>query len=675
MPEPRAAVGDGMDSLFAPAVRRNATGPREGTKTVAAAPPPAPSASAEALSKRYRDEHILHATDRIVDGFRDYFAEGVIVDRSRDERLEDYVHKARKKLQKASDPVTAVMVMALLTSELCGRSGHHASGLKERFKQRIGGDKGGVMLGSLLADDRAKAKKKDLLPGAALARHRALAFKYLADYLGGPDCTLERDSTRNVAWNSVRLDQVGYVVDVVHDPGALYEAGSPKQQEYFRLLEPDVSVKMLTTISAREELTGRVPRPAWHVEASELQCGRGERDKLGKGGFGEVFRGSWAGTIVAIKVVKDTDPSDYDVMDFVLEIALLSRLNHPNVMRFWRGCVEFNSGKRGLLMVTEHIARGGLSGLLHGHGGQALPGTLTIAQSLWLSLGVARGMQYLHTCKVLHLDLKSPNVLVDNDWTPKLCDFGLAKISAKDTGEGLQTTLRGVSPVWAPPEMFDEQADDMTEKADVYSYGIVFFEIMSRKLPFQEISQRQLPKAKFEGVLPHISKPITEDCGALILSCCSHRPSARPSMRGVAARILELAEVRCIDLARVAMPPWETSAAGAGGREEAGASRESEARMTELEEEKRIIQKRIEDARGQRSRIQESHFGKGLAKEEIEPMFPPNQASGGGAAAGSGPGEAVGAAGGGAASGGARPTLVSATPTDRSDSNKCCTLF
>lgn len=74
------------------------------------------------------------------------------------------------------------------------------------------------------------------------------------------------------------------------------------------------------------------------------------------------------------------DPTDHDVLDFILEIALLSKLNHPNIMRFWRGCAEISGGRRSLLLVTEFVEKGGLSTLLHGHGGPRLEAELTSAQ-------------------------------------------------------------------------------------------------------------------------------------------------------------------------------------------------------------------------------------------------------------------------------------------------------
>mmetsp|Transcript_37618 Transcript_37618/g.70280 ORF Transcript_37618/g.70280 Transcript_37618/m.70280 type:complete len:676 (+) Transcript_37618:178-2205(+) len=616
-------MADGVDALFAPAARRTGSRPEASPKPPETA---APSTSARTpanevakrLSKQYLETHKLDFNDRITDGFLDMVSEKVLLNRERDERLEMFVEKAVKKLHKASDPVTAMMVMALLVSEFCGRSGLHAAGLQGRFKERVEAEResdGMLLLGSLMGE---QGKKKKVL-GCCLVRHRALAFKFLADLLQRHyvECTLERNKATMTVWNTVIFDGVSYVLDLMHEPGAMYEAGTQKQEEYIRWLDNGASETHTVTISMRQELAGRVPRPNWHVETSDVVCPRKDEDLLGKGGFGQVFKGTWAGATVAIKVVRDKQPTDYDVLNFILEIALLSRLNHPNVMRFWRGCAEFaTGGHRNLLMVTEHIEKGGLSTLLHGHGGPKLPEALTLPQAVWLSLGIARGMQYLHACKVLHLDLKSPNVLIDGDWLPKLCDFGLAKISGIQSAAGFETTLRGVSPIWAPPEMFDDQAESMTEKADVYSFGIVFFEVVSQQLPFQEVDQRQLPRAKYEGVLPKIPREIQDDCAALIKSSCAHKPSARPSMAGIVARIQEIATARGVNLNQVEMPAWHKP-------DSSGKKKDNEKALDnkQLEQERARLLEQLERARDQRRKVSELHLGRGITGDLNKPLL------------------------------------------------------
>lgn len=579
-------------------------------------------------------------------------ADGVVVDRRSDKRLDHFLYKAANKLQAASnEAVTAMMIMALFVSEACGRSGQAPKEMFSRCQKHLERVKleartKPLLLGSLLGDPSTKKKQEGFL-GVGLARHRALLFKVLADSTDNPDTfsTLECDEHQAAAWNTVTLNGTDFVVDVLLDPGALYEAGSAKHLEYVRLADPFNRSDRFATISGREDLRGRVPRPIWHVEPKSLLCGRASGDTLGRGGFGEVFKGIWEGTAVAIKVVKVKNPTDLEVLDFLLEIALLARLSHPNVMRFWRGCVELDEGRRSLLLVTEFAERGGLSSLLHGHGGRKLESVLSFQQNLWLSLGIAQGTHYLHACKVLHLDLKSPNVLIDNSWEPKICDFGLAKICAASEGAqaAMKTTIRGVSPIWAPPEMFDDEAGGMTDKADVYSYGIILFEIFFRALPYTEVGMKMLPQAKYDGLMPLFPKDAPPDCSALLRHCYARKPIARPSMASVLTSIREIAQARQLSLVDVVMPPWEEELAPANGpqvlrlpwadgatpteqaklaAQEPGqrAARQKE-RLERLGDERRELLVRLRQARERRRQMQLEHLGKPFLTGEREGRF------------------------------------------------------
>ena len=274
------------------------------------------------------------------------------------------------------------MVAAFQVSEILGRSGYHASTVLQRCERLVAdrGDpaSGTVLLGHLLHEVREGSKTKQ--PGAGTSRMRAVLFKAVADWLSVAPCSLQREEAAvpgaaGVTWNSVQVDGDGYVVDIMFEPGALYEDGSGKACEYLRRLRqeceeavaPSKSSKARKTESAapslQQNLGGRMLRPSWHVEPWEVEFDR--RDRAGRGGFGEVFQGTWAGQQTAIKEVRDASPTDADVCDFVLEISLLSRLSHPNIVRFWRGCVDLRGGHRTLLLVTEWMDRGVLSQLLH----------------------------------------------------------------------------------------------------------------------------------------------------------------------------------------------------------------------------------------------------------------------------------------------------------------------
>jgi len=520
-------------------------------------------------------QHLLGVDRRIEDGFRD--AGGgcdpnggpgtnmgdaiVLVDRERDCRLVEWLESVSKRLRKAGDDVTKIMVAALLISEALGRAANDVRAMEQRCEgliiERLNEADGAIMLGELLADRRGSGTEVhsgERRSGAGGVRVRAVLLKAVADWLALAPSELRRD-TMGRTWNVVLFNGgARYVVDVVIDPGAMYEEDSVRTAEYLSLLAHQGhgdskmgaegrksgvrNCVLVTPPPSQQNVQGRMARPAWHVEPWEMEFDR--RDRVGRGGFGEVFCGTWAGQQVAVKEVQDANPTDGEVCDFVLEISLLSGLSHPNIVRFWRGCVDLRRGSRTLLLVTEWMDCGTLSALLH----EAQEPVLSVKESLVLALSVARGVAYLHDVGILHLDLKSPNVLLNSSFHAKLCDFGLAKVREQ---VGAHTMLRGISPVWASPEMFDDSVGGITERADVYSFGIVVFEIFTQQMPFMEVEQMQLTRVKSKGQLPEFPAGLDTDIAELSRLCLARRPGDRIMMPAVVAQLRQAFRVRKLD--------------------------------------------------------------------------------------------------------------------------------
>ncbi|KAL6627164.1 hypothetical protein ACP70R_030890 [Stipagrostis hirtigluma subsp. patula] len=191
-------------------------------------------------------------------------------------------------------------------------------------------------------------------------------------------------------------------------------------------------------------------------------------DKLGEGAFGSVFKGKIAGsTFVAVKVLKGLGYGD---KQFRTEVQTIGMIQQTNIVRLLGFCVE---GARRLL-VYEYMANGSLDTHLFSENSSVLTWNLRYR----IALGIAKGLAYLHEeCNgcIIHCDIKPENILLDAEFCPKIADFGMAKLLQREFSAAL-TTFRGTIGYLAP-EWLSGQA--ITCKADVYSFGIVLFELIS----------------------------------------------------------------------------------------------------------------------------------------------------------------------------------------------------
>uniref|UniRef100_A0A0E0BBV2 Protein kinase domain-containing protein n=1 Tax=Oryza glumipatula TaxID=40148 RepID=A0A0E0BBV2_9ORYZ len=199
-----------------------------------------------------------------------------------------------------------------------------------------------------------------------------------------------------------------------------------------------------------------------------------EESKLGEGGFGDVFKGLLKnGKTVAVKRLTVMETSRAKA-DFESEVKLISNVHHRNLVRLL-GCSSKGSE---CLLVYEYMANGSLDKFLFGD----KRGTLNWKQRFNIIVGMARGLGYLHqefhVC-IIHRDIKSSNVLLDDEFQPKIADFGLARLLPDDHSH-LSTKFAGTLGYTAPEYAIHGQ---LSEKVDTYSFGVVVLEIISgRKL-------------------------------------------------------------------------------------------------------------------------------------------------------------------------------------------------
>ncbi|GAB2298542.1 hypothetical protein Dimus_032607 [Dionaea muscipula] len=262
-----------------------------------------------------------------------------------------------------------------------------------------------------------------------------------------------------------------------------------------------------------------------------------ELRELGSGTYGTVYHGKWRGSDVAIKRIKKScfsgrlSEEDRLTKDFWREAQILSKLHHPNVVAFY-GVVPDGAGGT-LATVTEYMVNGSLRNALI-----KKDRTLDRRQKLVIAMDAAFGMEYLHSKNIVHFDLKCDNLLVNlRDPQRPICkvgDFGLSRIKRNTLVSG---GVRGTLP-WMAPELLNGSSNKVSEKVDVFSFGVAMWEILTGEEPYANMHCGAI----IGGILKDtLRPPIPERCDnkwrKLMEQCWSTDPVARPSFSEVADRL------------------------------------------------------------------------------------------------------------------------------------------
>ncbi|CAN6170521.1 unnamed protein product [Urochloa humidicola] len=264
--------------------------------------------------------------------------------------------------------------------------------------------------------------------------------------------------------------------------------------------------------------------------------------EMGSGAFGTVFHGKWKGTDVAIKRIKNScfmlpsPQADKLITEFWREADIISKLHHPNILALY-GVVNNGPGAT-LATVTEFMVNGSLKKVL-----LRKDKYLDWRKRVMLAMDAAIGMEYLHSKDIVHFDLKCDNLLVNvKDPSRPICkvaDFGLSKMKQATLVSG---GMRGTLP-WMAPELLSMGGTKVSEKIDVYSFGIVMWEILTGEDPYDGMHYGGV----IGGILSNtLRPPVPASCNPewrkLMEQCWSTEPERRPSFTEVASRLRAILE-------------------------------------------------------------------------------------------------------------------------------------
>ncbi|KAJ1273940.1 hypothetical protein BS78_05G024300 [Paspalum vaginatum] len=265
---------------------------------------------------------------------------------------------------------------------------------------------------------------------------------------------------------------------------------------------------------------------------------------VGKGAFGEVYKGLVDDKQVAVKKpAVNVDAAQKG--QFANEVIIQSRIIHKNIVRLIGCCLEVDVP----ILVYEFIAKGSLDDILHGHKKEAL----NLDQRLCIAAESAEGLAYMHsktTNTILHGDVKPANILLNDEFVPKISDFGISRLIAIDKAQHTNYVIGDMSymdPVY-------QQTGLLTKKSDVYSFGVVLLELISRKkatyadhnslvMSFLDAHKTQSRTTElFDKDIIRTARDIEllECLAGIAVECLQYDVDQRPEMTDVAERLLML---------------------------------------------------------------------------------------------------------------------------------------
>ncbi|XP_072978582.1 serine/threonine-protein kinase 54-like [Typha angustifolia] len=304
--------------------------------------------------------------------------------------------------------------------------------------------------------------------------------------------------------------------------------------------------KTFSKVWIKEKSASQKLNLEWEIDLSKLDM----RYVVAKGTFGTVYRGTYDGQDVAVKLLdwgEDGVANDAETAalrtSFRQEVAVWHKLSHPNVTRFIGASMGTSDLKipqasdvytslpaRACCVVVEYLAGGTLKQYLF----KNRRNKLAYKTVIQLALDLARGLSYLHSKKIVHRDVKAENMLLDSHRTLKIADFGVARVEAQNPKD--MTGETGTLGYMAPEVL---EGKPYNRRCDVYSFGICLWEIYCCDLPYPDLSFVEVSSAVVRRDLrPEIPRCCPNPLANIMRKCWDSDPDKRPEMHEV-VKLLE----------------------------------------------------------------------------------------------------------------------------------------
>lgn len=262
----------------------------------------------------------------------------------------------------------------------------------------------------------------------------------------------------------------------------------------------------------------------WEIDLRHLKFEK----KVASGSYGDLYKGTYCSQEVAIKVLKPERINADMQKEFAQEVFIMRKVRHKNVVQFIGACTKPPS----LCIVTEFMSGGSIYDYLHKH-----KGTFKLPSLIKVALDVSKGMNYLHQNNIIHRDLKAANLLMDENEVVKVADFGVARVK---TQSGVMTAETGTYR-WMAPEVIEHKPYD--QKADVFSFAIVLWELLTAKLPYEYLTPLQAAVGVVQkGLRPTIPKGTNLKLAGLLERCWQQDPSVRPDFSEIIEDLKQIAK-------------------------------------------------------------------------------------------------------------------------------------